>query len=177
MRLAHLAIIVMTGALALSACSRSGEPKPLHDLRSNSGEPEEFAIVPNKPLTMPQTFAELPQPTPGSANRTDQTPKADAVAALGGNPAALQPGAAGSIGAGDAALVQQASRYGRDSTIRQTLAAEDQQYRKNKGRFSWSIVPRDDYERAYRGQKLDSYSWLRRYRQAGARTPSAPPAP
>ena len=85
--------------------------------------------------------------------------------------------AAGSIGAGDAALVQQASRYGRDSTIRQTLAAEDQQYRKNKGRFSWSIVPRDDYERAYRGQKLDSYSWLRRYRQAGARTPSAPPAP
>ena len=177
MRLAHLAIIVMTGALALSACSRSGEPKPLHDLRSNSGEPEEFAIVPNKPLTMPQTFAELPQPTPGSVNRTDQTPKADAVAALGGNPAALQPGAAGSIGAGDAALVQQASRYGRDSTIRQTLAAEDQQYRKNKGRFSWSIVPRDDYERAYRGQKLDSYSWLRRYRQAGARTPSAPPAP
>lgn len=177
MRAAHLAIFLALGAVALSGCSRmtGGEVRPLHDLRGNTGEPEEFAIVPNKPLTMPQSFAELPSPTPGGANRTDQTPKADAVAALGGNPAATV-ASPGTVGAGDGAIVNQASRFGRDADIRQTLAAEDSGYRRTKGRFSWSIVPRDNYEAAYKRQKLDPYAWLQRYRSAGARTPSAPPA-
>ncbi|WP_425071794.1 DUF3035 domain-containing protein [Sagittula sp. S175] len=176
MRAAHLAIVLTLGAVALAGCSRTsgGEVKPLHDLRANSGEPEEFAIVPNKPLTMPQSFAELPQPTPGGANRTDQTPKADAVAALGGNPAAVN-ATTGTIGAGDGAIVQQASRFGRDDNIRGTLASEDAQFRKGKGRFTWSIVPKDNYSAAYKRQKLDPYAWLQRYRSAGARTPSAPP--
>ena len=177
MRVTHLTIVLTAGAMALSACSFGGERdvRPLHDLRNNSGEPEEFAIVPNKPLTLPQSFAELPTPTPGGSNRTDQTPKADAVAALGGNPARLEVG--NGIGAGDSALVQQASRFGRDQQIRGTLAGEDVDHRRRKGRFTWSIVPDDDYDRAYRREKLDPWAWLRKYRQAGARTPSAPPSP
>ncbi|MBP0481575.1 DUF3035 domain-containing protein [Sagittula salina] len=177
MRAAHLAIIATIGALALSGCTSrfgAGASRPLHDLRANSGEPEEFAIVPNKPLELPQTFAELPQPTPGGANRTDQTPQADAVAALGGNPAATV-ARGGTVGAGDQSVVQAASRYGRDGQIRETLAAEDENYRKRKGLFTWSLVPRDNYSAAYKRQKLDPYAWLQRYRAAGARTPAAPP--
>ena len=175
MRLAHSAFGMILGAVALAGCSQSGDgPRPLHDLRSNSGSPEEFAIVPNKPLVIPESMQALPTPTPGGANRTDPTPKADAVAALGGNPAALVPGEG--VAASDAALVQQATRYGTDPAIRQKLATEDAALRQRKGRFNWSLVPRDNYGNAYRRETLDPYAWLRRYRAAGARTPSAPPA-
>jgi hypothetical protein len=171
MRGAQLVLII--GVLGLAACSMGGErePRTLHNLRT-SGEPEEFGIVPNKPLETPVNFAELPQPTPGGANRTDQTPVADAVAALGGNPARLQAGSG--IGAGDQAIVQTASRFGRDENIRTTLAAEDEDYRRRKSRFSWSIVPDDDYNNAYKRQTLDPYFWLRKYRASGVPTPSAP---
>ncbi|MFW2588848.1 DUF3035 domain-containing protein [Sagittula sp. SSi028] len=175
MRSARLATGLILGALALAGCSQSRDGvRPLHDLRSNSGEPEEFAIVPNKPLTVPDSLAALPTPTPGGSNRTDQNPQADAVAALGGNPARLQAGTG--IGAGDGALVQQATRFGTDPAIRQTLATEDAALRKRRGLFSWSIVPQDNYTNAYRRETLDPYAWLNRYRQAGARTPAAPPA-
>lgn len=175
MRAAHLAMIGIMGAVALAGCSNRGEdPKPLHDLRNNSGRPNEFAIVPNKPLEIPEAMAALPTPTPGGANRTDQTPKADAVAALGGNPSRLQ-SEAGTVGAGDGALVQQAGRFGKDPAIRQTLAAEDEAVRRKGGRFTWAIVPRDDYAAAYRRQRLNPFQWLNVYRRAGAQTPSAPP--
>ncbi|MEQ5869934.1 DUF3035 domain-containing protein [Sagittula sp. NFXS13] len=174
MRIAHLTFGMILGAVALAGCSQSRDGvRPLHDLRSNSGEPNEFAIVPNKPLTIPETMAALPTPTPGGGNRTDQTPQADAVAALGGNPARLQAG--DGVGAGDAALVQQATRFGNDPAIRQKLASEDAELRQRKGRLSWSIVPRDNYGNAYSREALDPYAWLNRYRQAGARTPAAPP--
>ena len=80
MKLPHL--VLMLGLTGLVACTTSD--RTLHQMRNNRGTPEEFAIVPNKPLEMPQSFAELPTPTPGSANRTDQTPLADAVAAPAG---------------------------------------------------------------------------------------------
>lgn len=163
---------------ALAGCSFGGERdvRPLNDLRNRTGEPEEFSIVPNKPLAPPPSFSELPPPTPGQGNRTDATPKADLVAALGGNPSQLQAsGEAGTVGAGDQALVAAVARNGADPEIRRTLAAEDEDYRKRKGRFSWSIVPDNDYDRAYRRQKLDPWAWLRRYRNAGANTPAAPP--
>lgn len=171
MRATHLlAIVAMAG---LSACGLVRDDRPLHDLRTNSSEPEEFAIVPNKPLLDPESYNQLPAPTPGGANRTDQTPKADAVAALGGNPARLAPGQG--VPAGDVALVNRASRFGRDPNVRGELAAADAEFRRGKSIFNWKIVPEDRYNRAYRRQALDPYDWLRLYRRAGARTPTAPP--
>lgn len=169
MRATHLVAILAVCGLA--ACG--GRDRTLHDLRSNSGEPEEFSIVPNKPLQQPESFSELPPPTPGGANRSDVTPLSDAVAALGGNPARLDPGAG--VPSGDGALVNRASRFGRDPAVRQQLAAEDEDFRKRRSLFTWSIVPTDEYYRAYRGQALDPYDWLQIWRRAGARTPSAPP--
>jgi len=75
----------------------------------------------DKPLTQPENYTELPQPTPGGANRADQTPLSDATIALGGNPAA---------GIVDGGLVNYASRFGRESTIREQLASEDLQFRR-----------------------------------------------
>lgn len=173
MRRAHVAILV--AAMAVSACSgrNSDGETNLRDLRTFSGSPEEFSIVPRKPLQQPEDVAQLPPPTPGGANRTDQTPLEDAVIALGGNPERATGG--DGIGAGDQAIVARASRFGRDPTIRESLAAEDRAFRQRQSRFTWSILPTDEYNRAYRRQALDPYDWLDRYRRAGARTPAAPP--
>ncbi|KAA8609716.1 hypothetical protein AL036_03025 [Salipiger aestuarii] len=170
MKLAQVAL--MLGVTGLAACSPGERDIRLHRLKTNSGQPEEFAILPTKPLQTPPNFAELPAPVPGAANRTDPTPKADAVAALGGNPARL---AETGAPAGDGALIGTASRFGRDPQIRTRLAAEDLAYRKRKSLFSYKIVPQDEYYDAYRSQWLDTYAVLDAFRRAGARTPSAPP--
>lgn len=172
MRLAHLVAILAVSGVA--GCGLAERDKPLRDLSNNSGRPQEFSIVPNKPLVQPETYGQLPPPTPGGANRTDQTPKLDAVAALGGNPARLT-GAQQGVPSGDVALIRSASRYGRDPNIRQDLARKDAEFRRSKSLFTWSVVPDDDYNKAYRRQTLDPYVWLQLYRRAGARTPTAPP--
>ena len=162
----HLAIALV---LALGACAR-GEPDLLTLERDGSG-PDEFAIVPNKPLEQPQDYAALPPPTPGGANRTDQTPIADAAIALGG-----RPGAAGAIPARDGGLVSYAARGGVTPGIRQTLAQEDYAFRdRNRGRLLERLFSTNTYYRAYRRQSLDQYAELERFRRAGIRTSAAPP--
>ena len=165
-------MVMLLGLLGLSACGGWERDITLHDLRTNQRQPEEFSILPVKPLEQPESYAALPAPTPGSANRTDPTPNADAVAALGGNPARLS--ASGVPGA-DAGIVNHASRFGRQGDIREQLAAEDLEFRKRRSLFTWSIVPRDEYYRAYRRQSLDPYAALEAWRRAGRATPSAPP--
>ncbi|MGB8621497.1 MAG: DUF3035 domain-containing protein, partial [Paracoccaceae bacterium] len=78
-----IVVISLAAGLALAGCSRNKEPQ-LMNIRSSTSTPDEFAILPNKPIEMPQDMAALPDPTPGGANRVDPTPEADAVAALGG---------------------------------------------------------------------------------------------
>ncbi|MFM2355908.1 MAG: hypothetical protein RLZZ528_1644, partial [Pseudomonadota bacterium] len=94
--------------LTLAACNRDRPPE-LMNLRSQTQGPDEFSILPTKPLQMPEDIAALPEPTPGGANITDPTPEADAVAALGGNPEALT---RTGIGRSDGALVSHAARFG-----------------------------------------------------------------
>lgn len=165
--------VVILGLLGLTACGGYERDIRLHDLRTNRGTPEEFSILPVKPLGQPENYAELPTPTPGSANLTDPTPKQDAVAALGGNPARLSPNGAPRS---DGALIAQAGRFGVQGDIRGTLAEEDLAFRKRKSLFTWKLVPEDEYKRAYRRQSLDPYAVQDRYRNAGARTPASPPA-
>ena len=162
-------LTAMLVVLALGACAR-GEPDLLSPTRSGDG-PDEFAIVPNRPLQAPESYASLPPPTPGGANRTDQTPLADAAVALGG-----RPGAAGAVPAGDGGLVRYAGRGGLEPGIRRTLAAEDYAFRsRNRGRLLERLLDTNVYYRAYRRQSLDQYAELERFRAAGVRTPAAPP--
>ncbi len=159
-------------ALALAACSGSEREPQLYNLRSDSGGPDEFAILPTKPLEIPEDLASLPEPTPGGANLTDPTPEADAYAALGGNAAALARGGA------DGGLIRHATRYGVDPGIRAELAAADLEWRRaNDGRLLERLFNVSVYFKAYRRFELDQHAELERFRRAGIRTPAAPPEP
>jgi hypothetical protein len=162
-------VIATAAALLLSACGDGGAPQ-LMNLRSGDG-PDEFAIVPPKPLELPESLADLPEPTPGGRNRTDRDPEAEAIVALGG-----QPGAAGGIPSGDGALYAHAARFGVDGGIRATLAAEDLEFRRdNRGRPLERLFNLNVYYRAYREQSLNQQDELARWRALGLRTPAAPP--
>lgn len=168
------AIMVMILAMALSACgSRDGDVK-LSRIKNTGNGPEEFNIVPGKPLQAPDSYRALPAPTPGGTNITDPTPRGDSVAALGGNPAAL---ADTGIGRADGGLVNYANRFGSAPGIRQTLAREDAEIRRQRGRVNiLNIGINDDYNLAYKRQWLDSRSEAARLRSRGVPTPSYPPA-
>ena len=165
------AILALLAAVTLSACA-TGQ-RPLQDMRSTTGGPDEFSVLPVGPLVMPETMT-LPTPTPGGTNLTDPTPKADAIAALGGNAAAVN---RGGIPAADARLVTSASRNGTQADIRAVLAAEDAKFRAGKKRLGFfSVLSRNRYFKAYAGSALDAYAELARFRALGVATPTAPPA-
>lgn len=171
MRAVSSILLMISLAHGLSGCSeRSG----LRDLRDPSAGPEEFSILPTKELEAPDTYAQLPAPTPGQANLTDPNPHADAVAALGGNPARLT---SGGVPRSDGALVASASRYGVPGNIRETTTNEDAEYRKRRGRFTnIRLFKTDRYAQVYKRQSLDPHAKLNTYRRAGVKTPTAPPA-
>ena len=151
------AVLTAMLLLGVAGCNRGGNPGP-----------DEFSVLPTRPLTLPASLSALPAPTPGGANLTDPNPTGDAIAALGGA-ATL----AGGIPAGDAALVAQVSRHGTDPGIRRTLAAEDAGLRARAERGSDQTRAR--YLRVYAGQALDAYAELLRFRNVGVQVPSAPP--
>ena len=149
--------IALAIALLAAGCSSNRTPELMH-LRSATNGPDEFGILPTKPLQMPDSLNELPVPTPGGSNITDPTPDADAVAALGGNAARL---AAGGVPAGDGALVNYASRKGRDGAIRGQLASEDLDYRRrNDSKLLERIFGTNTYFKAYAPQSLDQHAEL-----------------
>jgi hypothetical protein len=162
--------VIVLALLFCAGCANKG----LRDLRTNSDGPDEFMIQPAKPLTAPDNYADLPAPTPGQGNLTDRSALAEGVTALGGKPQADSTG----VPSSDGALVRHASRFGVTSGIREDLAETDAKFRKRKARFTQiRIVPVDRYNQAYKRQALDANREARRWRRAGARTPSAPPAP
>ncbi|MFT5868831.1 MAG: hypothetical protein ACI8TF_000939 [Paracoccaceae bacterium] len=154
--------------LALVACSRA-DPE-LMSIRASGNGPDEFAILPTRPLEIPTDLASLPAPTPGGSNRTDQDPEADAIAALGGNVA--------SGAAVDAGFVSYVTRFGVSPSIRSEIAAEDLEHRRdNRGRPLERWFSMNTYYDAYEAESLDRYLELERMRRAGVRTPAAPPQP
>lgn len=163
--------------VALGACGRlAGDPEKvphLMNIKSTTRSPDEFSVLPTKPLQMPEDVATLPEPTPGGSNITDPTPEADAVAALGGNPALLERKA---VPTGNGGLVSYASRFGAAGDIREVLAAEDLEYRrKHDGRLLERIFKVTVYFKAYAPMALDQYAELERWRAAGAGNVGAPP--
>ncbi len=167
--------ILMTVALGLTSACSGGQERDitLKNIVSVQPGPDEFAVLPGKPLQQPENFTDLPTPTPGAANLTDQNPLADGVRAFGGNPARLENSG---VPASDGALVRAASRNGVDPNVRAELAAQDEEFRRRKSRFTkLRIAKQDLYDDVYKRETLDPHRELNRYRAAGARTPTAPP--
>lgn len=152
--------------LALAACGRN-DPRLLN-LRADGEGPDEFGILPTRPLQVPDDLQSLPAPSPGGINRADPDPEADVAAALGGN--------IDRAGAGSQGMVSYVTRFGVGRDIRDTLAAEDLEFRRrNDGRILERLAAVNVYHRAYREMSLDRYAELERMRAAGIRTPAAPP--
>lgn len=160
-------ILAGLAALSLTAC---GSASHLHSFGNAGAGPDEFAILPTRPLEMPKSFAALPAPTPGGTNLADPNPVGDALAALGGHE-----GAGAAIPAADAGLVSAADRYGVDPAIRATLAQEDAAMRARRGRLGILSGSGDRYYRIYAGMALDAYAELARFQSMGVHVPSAPP--
>ncbi len=133
------------GAVALMALAGCSDKEPtLMNVRASGNGPDEFAILPPKPLQLPENLVELPQPTPGGFNRTDPTPNDDAIVAMGGKRA----GRPWHRGAGSC-IAGTGPALWRRCGIRQVLAAEDLEYRrKNDGRLLERLVQR---ERLFQG--------------------------
>ena len=164
--------LALAGILTLAACA-GGDTPNLMRVRSTGNGPDPFSVVPQQPLEMPSNLSALPTPTPGGSNRTDADPEADAIIALGGNP-----NAARTSPAADDALIAATSRYGREQGVRSAAATEDLEYRQdNRGRFLNRVFNNTTYYQAYEPQSLDQRAELERWRNAGRRTPAAPPAP
>ena len=152
----------LTVLVAMSVAGCAGQ-RPLTPHAVSQG-PDEFSVVPNKPLEPPTSYSELPVPTPARANLADATPKQDAVAALGGRLP---------LAGLDGGIVSHASRYGVDPAIRAALAESDERFQKR--RQATSLIPRRfAYERAYRGQALNAWAEWERLRALGVVVPSAP---
>jgi len=164
---------MVASVLLLAACS-SREPNLINIDRGQAG-PDEFAVLPNRPLEVPEDLRALPPPTPGADNRVDPRPQADAVAALGGQPQRLE---RTGEPRGEAGLIGHATRYGVQAGIREDLAEQDAEFRRrNRGRVLERLFGVNTYWRAYSREELDRYQALERSRAAGARTPAAPPPP
>lgn len=160
--------IAAAAVMGLSACGSN----QLMNIETGQNSPDEFAILPTRPLTMPPDLALLPAPTPGGANITDPNPAGDAVAALGGNPARLTDQG---IAASDGALVAHATRRGSDPAIRPSLAQADADWRsRNKRRPLEALFGTTVYQRAYRPMALDSRAEQQRWQRAGAITQTSP---
>jgi len=168
MQFTKLGLMVCLG-LILGGCGDRG----LRSLTNPGEGPDEFAIVPRQPLQQPQDFSALPPPTPGGSNITDQDPIADGIAALGGRVQSVD----APIPSRDAAIVNQASRFGRDTNIRAQLAQEDEAFRKRRGRFTSIRFARvDAYVDVYRPLTLDANSEIERWRRTGVGLPTVPPS-
>ncbi|MBT8476215.1 MAG: DUF3035 domain-containing protein [Alphaproteobacteria bacterium] len=162
--------LMLCAALTLAACGGDGEPNLLNITQAPSDGPDEFAVLPVEPLVIPEDLAALPAPTPGRTNRTDPSPRSDAIAALGGNPTVL------SRASNDGALVRYTGRYGVSTDIRASLAASDLRFRQNNDGLPLErLFDVNIYFQTYERFSLDQFRELERLRRAGIRTPSVPP--
>lgn len=163
--------LALLGALVLAGCAETEGARSLTLVGRNDG-PNEFSLVPARPLQQPQDLTVLPEPTPGGPNRADRAPQAEAIATLGGDQSVL----AGPIPAADRALLANATRFGVDENIRRDLARDDAEYlRQPRGILRRRGVSPEEYLDAYDFMALDQATMNHVSRRVGTRTPGVQP--
>lgn len=175
MKIAGLKIITTVALIgALAGCDTSqGVGRFFAGDDNVQNGPDEFGIVPTKPLQLPDDLTALPEPTPGARNLTDPLPEHDAVAALGGRPERLD---STRVGAGEGALLAAAERNGTASNIREVLAEEDKEFREDNGPlFLERLFKVNTYLKTYNDQTLEARRTNELLRRKGVKTPSVSP--
>ena len=159
--------LLLLAALAISACGGGGLAGSLRDAGVGS-TPDEFMVLPTKPLELPENLGSLPPPTPGARNRVDFEPRAEAVASLTG----AQPRA---VGADGRELVVRAGPSA--PQIRAQVLVEDIEYRQNNRGFLFERwFSRDQEAVIYQNMILDAPEEFERARSRGVRVPAPPPS-
>jgi hypothetical protein len=158
--------MLLAAVLALAGCGDGGLAGGLR-AAGIAGKPDEFMVLPTRPLEMPANLAALPPPTPGQPNRVDYQPIPEAIAGLSG-----RPGAPGN--ADGAALVAAAGP--RDPSVRAELAVDDAEWRRtHRGRLLERLTARDREALVYRPMVLDAPGEFERMRASGVGVPAASP--
>ncbi len=157
---------LLAGAFAIGGCSEGGLAGNLRAAGIRT-TPDEFLVLPTRPLEMPQDLSALPPPEPGTVNRVAYQPRAEAIAGLTGRPATAT--------ANGAALV--ASAGPADPQIRPELASEDAEWRAtHRGLLLERWFSRDRERLTYRDMTLDAAAEFERQRAMGRRVPPVPPS-
>ena len=166
-----LAVVVAIGT-SLSACNQnSGNGRPLLNLRQSAIAPDEFLVVPQKPLETPGDVTSLPTPVPGAKARVMIDFEDNLLRALGG-----QPGNSRTIPASDAALIS-AARAGSGATanIRDIMRAEDQAFREARSGRIDRLAKKRKAVTIYDPMLLDPVAESARMQAQGVKTPAVPP--
>lgn len=155
---------------SLVACGRGGgQSGSILNLRQSAVAPDEFLVVPQKPLETPSDLSQLPTPVPGAPDRVAIDFEANLLTALGG-----RPGRGGAAPATDAALLNAVRVNGVTPDIRDLLRQEDQAYRDaRKGRLS-RLEKKRLAATIYDRFLLDPFAEAARLRSQGVKTPAVP---
>jgi hypothetical protein len=165
-RTALAATALTLAALALAGCGEGGLAGGLRSVGVGTSSPDEFLVLPTRPLEVPPDLTALPPPTPGRPDRVAYDPRTEAITALRGSPTAASPPASDLV-----ATVGPAA-----PGIRAILAEEDVVYRRQNQPLLFERWFRPDRNRlAYRGMLLDADAEFDRLRARGVRIPAAPP--
>lgn len=147
--------IAFFALVSLIACSKN----------SNSKGPDEFLVIPTKPLIMPDNYSNIPLPILGMINRVQYEPRKDILRAFGGNP---NLSASKKIKSNEIALLRVTTRRGVDQNIRKKLQTEDLALRKSHPlKVLERIAGKSNKSIAYKGSVLDIELELKRLRKLG----------
>jgi len=165
-------VVILSVALGLSGCAQDGNNgRPLLNLRQSAIAPDEFLVVPQKPLETPSNLSSLPVPDPGAESRAAIDFERNLMRALGGRTS----GASG-IPASDVAIVNAArSSFGATDNIRALVRAEDQAFREARSGRIERLAKKRLAATIYDPMLLDPKAELARLKALGVKTPAVLP--
>lgn len=167
LRQAHLAILLLPLVLAAGGCGEGGLAGVLRSSGATS-TPDEFLVMPTRPLEIPENLASLPTPTPGAPNRVEYQPEAIAIAGLTGQDSMRTASAS--------ALLARAGAGSANPQIRTILAQEDIEYRnRHRGRVLERLFSRNKEALIYQDMTLNAPVVYEAMRERGVNLSAPPP--
>lgn len=165
-------VLLVAFVASVSACDRGGGGNTvLSNLRQSSIAPDEFLVVPQKPLETPDNLASLPLPAPGQTNRVSIDFEENLLKALGGRGQS-----SARVPASETALVNAArSQFGTTENIREILQAEDQEFREARRDRIARLARERRAGSIYDFMLLDPLAEVERLREMGVKAPAVPP--
>lgn len=156
-------------AVLLAGCANEEPPVTLQEASLKNGAPDEFLVLPQRPLVLPEDLEALPEPDPAAGTLVEIDPFVEARRAAGGN------GGGTGATAADGAILAAARTVGRNPNIRQELAEEtDAKLRRGRGLLGFfdrfRLAPRK--QTVFNDQKLDAIGELKKRQAQGVKTPS-----